>query len=228
MRQQPSDEQLDAILKQLVFDASLDDARISEIADSPEIWWAVKREISKERSASLPWPPSWTLSRLFAVCIPTVVAIVFVIALIGIWKPGVQPEVGFVGTDVAISKVTTVDDYTNPVTPVLPSTTLPQNRLIAVRRNATNERVSRGVAVRSQNTTRPKAITASEELKTEFIALSYASSPESGHVVRVKVPGSMMVSLGVVSNIEKPSNLVDAEVVIGDDGQTHAIRFIRQ
>ena len=64
------------------------------------------------------------------------------------------------------------------------------------------------------------------EIKTEFIALSYARNPESGQIVRVKVPSSMMVTLGLVATVEKPSALVDAEVIVGDDGLTRAIRFI--
>ena len=48
----------------------------------------------------------------------------------------------------------------------------------------------------------PKANT-KEEIKTEFIALSYARDPESGQIVRVKVPSSMMVSLGLVASVQK-------------------------
>jgi hypothetical protein len=66
------------------------------------------------------------------------------------------------------------------------------------------------------------------EIKSEFIALAYARSPESGQLIRVKVPSSMMVSLGVVPTVNDPSKLIDAEVLVGDDGLTHAIRFIRQ
>jgi hypothetical protein len=36
-----------------------------------------------------------------------------------------------------------------------------------------------------------------------------------------------MVTLGLVATVEKPSALIDAEVVVGDDGLTRAIRFIR-
>jgi len=57
--------------------------------------------------------------------------------------------------------------------------------------------------------------------------LSYAANTDSGQIVRVKVPRSMMVSLGLKSNVEKESELVSAEVVIGDDGAARAIRFIR-
>jgi hypothetical protein len=64
------------------------------------------------------------------------------------------------------------------------------------------------------------------EIKSDFIALSYARDAESGQIVRVKVPSSMMVTLGLVATVEKPSALVDAEVIVGDDGLTRAIRFI--
>jgi hypothetical protein len=65
------------------------------------------------------------------------------------------------------------------------------------------------------------------EVKTDFIALSYARDPDSGQIVRVRVPSSMMVSLGLVTSVKQPAELVDAEVLVGDDGLTRAIRFIR-
>ena len=71
----------------------------------------------------------------------------------------------------------------------------------------------------------PKAAT--EETKTDFIALSYAANTDSGQIVRVKVPRSMMVSLGVTTNTEKSSELVTAEVILGDDGAARAIRFVQ-
>ena len=61
----------------------------------------------------------------------------------------------------------------------------------------------------------------------DFIALSYGADAESGQIVKVKVPSSMMVSLGVAQNVKKGSELVNAEVVVGDDGLARAIRFIR-
>ena len=64
------------------------------------------------------------------------------------------------------------------------------------------------------------------EAATEFIALSYLPASESGQIVRVKVPRSMMVSLGVTTKTEKNSELVNAEVVVGDDGAARAIRFL--
>ena len=74
--------------------------------------------------------------------------------------------------------------------------------------------------------TQPRRI-AEPEIKSEFIALSYARDPESGQIVRVKVPNSMKVTLGLVASVENPTQLTDAELLVGDDGLTRAIRFIR-
>jgi hypothetical protein len=67
-----------------------------------------------------------------------------------------------------------------------------------------------------------------EKIKTDFIALSYSSAAESGQILNVKVPRSMMVALGVTSNVENISELVNAEVVMGDDGLARAIRFVQE
>ena len=87
-------------------------------------------------------------------------------------------------------------------------------------------------AVRIEKAVQLKAkpqLTASKrtEIKTDFIALTYARDPDSGQIVRVRVPSSMMVTLGVVATVKKPTDMVDAEVLVGDDGLTRAIRFIR-
>lgn len=66
-----------------------------------------------------------------------------------------------------------------------------------------------------------------EERLTDFIALSYAEESESGQIVRVKVPSAMMVTLGVVSEVRNSTELVSADVVVGDDGLARAIRFVK-
>src|SRR5204863_5629257 len=65
------------------------------------------------------------------------------------------------------------------------------------------------------------------EIKTDFIALTYARDSDSRQIVRVRVPSSMMVTLGIVATVKNSRDMVDAEVLVGDDGLTRAIRFIR-
>lgn len=69
-----------------------------------------------------------------------------------------------------------------------------------------------------------------EEVATDFLPLTYladAPAPESGHLVRVKVPRSALASFGVPMNAERAGEMVQADVVIGDDGLARAIRFIQ-
>lgn len=68
------------------------------------------------------------------------------------------------------------------------------------------------------------------EIATDFIPLTYLAdvhAPESGHIVRVRVPRSALVSLGLPMNVEWAGELVKADVVIGDDGLARAIRFVQ-
>jgi len=68
------------------------------------------------------------------------------------------------------------------------------------------------------------------EVATDFIPLTYiadSAQMDSAHVVRVRMPRSALISLGLPMNYERASELVKADVLIGDDGLARAIRFIQ-
>lgn len=68
------------------------------------------------------------------------------------------------------------------------------------------------------------------EIMTDFMPLTYEGglTPlESGHVVRVELPRTALVSMGLPMNVERAGELVKADVVLGDDGVARAIRFVR-
>ena len=68
------------------------------------------------------------------------------------------------------------------------------------------------------------------EVATEFMRIPDASllAPmESGHVVRVRVPRSAMLEFGLPINENRASELVKADVVLGEDGLARAIRFVQ-
>ena len=70
----------------------------------------------------------------------------------------------------------------------------------------------------------------STEVATEFFPLTFiadSAALQTGHVVRVRIPRSALVSFGVPMNVERAGELVKADVVIGDDGLARAIRFIQ-
>lgn len=65
---------------------------------------------------------------------------------------------------------------------------------------------------------------------TEFIPLRYGDDHppmESGEVVRVQMPRSALVALGLPMDVERADKPVKADLLIGEDGQARAIRFVR-
>ncbi|HYE64023.1 MAG TPA: hypothetical protein VD966_00490 [Pyrinomonadaceae bacterium] len=68
------------------------------------------------------------------------------------------------------------------------------------------------------------------EIATEFLPLRYGdtlSSLDRGHVVRVELPRTALVSFGLPMNMERANERVKADVVLGEDGLARAIRFVR-
>jgi hypothetical protein len=95
------------------------------------------------------------------------------------------------------------------------------------RPRATNISYSKGGGL-----TRPAlaADARAQEVATEFIPLVQAgqyAQAEEGHLVRVKLPRSALVSFGLPVNAEAPGGSVKADVLMGQDGIARAIRFVR-
>jgi len=68
------------------------------------------------------------------------------------------------------------------------------------------------------------------EVTTDFFALADESELvplESGQVLRIKLPGSTLISMGFPITAENASQNVLADLLVGQDGQARAIRFVR-
>jgi hypothetical protein len=67
------------------------------------------------------------------------------------------------------------------------------------------------------------------EIATEFISIGGPNAMllEGGRVVRVELPRSALVSFGLPMNMERADQRIKADVVVGNDGMAHAIRFVR-
>jgi len=224
MKNELSDEQVDKFLRQLVNDASASDEMVSQITDSPSLWWSVQREIRQsDNAAVLPWPPP--VARYWRWLAGAAVAAAAIIGSLVVSSPW-QSGNNTVATNAPGQEMVAPPIQRNGseiVVPDLPTATEPTKQRAGTK-------TARAVvpAKRPQsNPVNAKVTEKHEEIKTDFISLTYAQNPASGQVVRVKVPSAMMVDLGVVPHVDKPTSLVDAEVVVGDDGMTHAIRFIR-
>lgn len=205
-------------MRKLVRDASSDADTIAQVADSPATFWNVQRNISIQKEARGPWP-SRKFWRAVFLGAPVAAAVLAAAALFVVLLPEGPLDRG--------TNMISLGSFPASTTP--PSTITQVDGLVPV--NAKQQRLSHRSTATSRQASRakPKLVSTEKrsEIKTDFIALSYAPQPESGQIVRVKVPRLMMVTAGLVSTVEKPGSLIDAEVVLGDDGQTHAIRFIK-
>jgi len=234
-----SDEQLDKIAKNLLRDFALDDAALDEIAESPRLWWNVKNQIEEEKARR---EKSWFAAFLPPILAFGALAILICFGLAVLFLSSAQ------NSNLPIAQKSPVQnppeeiaknpedlpnsDSKNPETPkkmnpipekVSVKNAEPKPGFVAKNRRSENS----AQQLNNQSKKEISPSIAAEETKTDFIALSYAANTDSGQIVRVKVPSSMMVSLGVKTNVEKESEMVNAEVVIGDDGLARAIRFVR-
>lgn len=237
MGEEFTDENMNQLLRRLVDDTGLDDTAIDEIADSPQLWWGVKRRIETDVKPLSTWKTGfWRRWLMFGA--PATVAALLLFALFT-WKPeqnSEKPEQNSddqavkttaqpsnqameIGSQSKSTEITSVDGAVVASDGTAPKSSYAVKNTVVTRKGPRHQP--------SRKTTPTVARSEATEVKSEFIALSYARNPDSGQIVRVKVPSSMMVSLGLVASVEKPSSLVNAELLVGDDGMTHAIRFIR-
>lgn len=230
-----SDEQLDRIAAKLIADFAADEQTVAEVADSPKLWWSVRSAIATEQARR---ETSW-----FAFLRPRLVAFAGAAALVLVAFSAFLMTRGG-GNEVAgLSDVTapSIEEISTPVETIAPtivpvkpevsSQANPERATTPVLKTTPKPRpiVTAERAPAPKSVKQPNAATTAkvEETKTDFIALSYAGASDGGQIVRVKVPSAMMVSLGVAANAGKDSEMVSAEIVVGDDGLARAIRFIR-
>jgi hypothetical protein len=77
----------------------------------------------------------------------------------------------------------------------------------------------------------PDDMASNNEAVTDYIPLTYladATAVESGTVLRVELPPSALVTMGLPAPVERTDSRVKADVVVGDDGVPRAVRFVGQ
>lgn len=68
------------------------------------------------------------------------------------------------------------------------------------------------------------------EVATDFIPLTYGESLkpiEKGELIRVRMPRTALLQFGLPMNVERAGVPVKADLLVGEDGLAHAIRFVR-
>lgn len=235
--QKNSDEHLDKLIQTILQSTLLTDEEIGEIADAPRLQRQVQSRIAEEKARrEQRWFFGWQRQTA------TVGALAILIvsgAALWIFNSPKTEIANIAGEKIIIpaeemksletkSDETKLETETKIISPIVQTKNFsikPENPLS---KNSPKIKSVR-VQTASQKIGKQKNLPARKnEAATEFIALSYLPATESGQIVRVKVPRSMMVSLGVTTNAENTNELVNAEVVVGDDGAARAIRFLGQ
>ena len=63
---------------------------------------------------------------------------------------------------------------------------------------------------------------------TRFYALTYDDDPDNDvRIIRVELPRSSLLAMGLGSHAENESEKVKADLLIGADGVTRAVRFAK-
>jgi hypothetical protein len=234
LSQKSTDQQFEQFVQTILQSTIITDEELDEIAESSQLRRCVLNQIADEKARrEKHWFFAWRWQ--------TVTAGAFAFLLIAgaaIWF-SITPktEIAAVSNEKTISvlKEEAQPFETKPETAYLNSSGI-ENMLapkprekksnIKTEKNTLNSKTLRAVNRSDKNAGVKTRQAAKTEFSTEFIALSYLPASESGQVIRVKVPRSMMVSLGVSTNVERSKELISAEVIVGDDGAARAIRFL--
>lgn len=238
MDQKISDEQIERILQRLVSDTALDENTVDEIAAAPQMWWNVQSRIKNEESRRANNGFFVWRRRIAAfACAALVFFAAFIlfsnlredrfVARQDLTETAIAEKPATAERETKTEQESKPEQTASPPPKTMPEAALPQKQ---TRSELSAKPRKINVRQRQIRKNTPKSNTPEiekEEIKTDFITLAYSPAAESGQILRVKVPRSMMVSLGVAANVEKTSELVQAEVVVGDDGITRAIRFIQ-
>ena len=208
-----SDEQLDRLIQTVLHSTIITDEEINEIADAPQFRRQILNHISEEKSRrETRWFFGWQAA--------TAGAFLFlVVAGAAVWfSTSPQTETAAVSNE----KINSVleDKFVSPETitetpPTISIAPLTENSpamrqkdLLARAEKDSSKTAPKSKFIRAATAPQKiiKANTASSpktEIATEFIALSYLPASESGQIVRIKVPRSMLVSLGVSTNVQR-------------------------
>lgn len=68
------------------------------------------------------------------------------------------------------------------------------------------------------------------EITTDFMPIAYGAEYipiESGQIIRVRMPRSALISYGLPASPDRLDEKVKADILVGNDGLAHAIRFVQ-
>lgn len=223
------DDEMDDFCREVVKMARASEQEINAALNAPFLYPRIRAQINAEREArssdfvgarapggrktgrwNWGWQWGWALAG----------AALLLLALVGWRSLHSSPSASLVAHgQAAPTTVATPSPASSPVTeaPEIP-VPVAKNKVVAAKSlpSVKTRRVAR--LLPEENT----------EIATEYLPLTYVANSEeqSGQVVRVEMPRSAMLALGLPIDTEPTSELVKADVLVGDDGLALAIRFV--
>lgn len=222
--------ELDAIGRKLIERGSLPSLEIDKIISNPELFSRVNARIAAEGKtpAATPFASSYLFSFIsrntvaFAGVAMVVVAAIAAVSLSRTQKDGIAANA--VQHPAAVTPVAARPDNLPPqVVGRNPTTGRAQDRDV---------RYEKAVVRQTPNANVRKLRKAANiEPDADFYILSYAGDPEEtsigGRIIRVDIKRSSLLAMGVNLPLENDDEAVKADLLVGSDGVTRAIRVIK-
>lgn len=216
-------KRLDELGKVLVKADALSGAELDRIAGNPELLGAVLKRI--ELDAARPRTrPSISRAGLAALGACAVIIGVVVSSFVVFDNdPGLISQRYIPVPSRPAPKTSDIKQFDEP-------DHVADTKLPAVETVIKPERISdRPTAARPNRQRQPVAQQARYE--SEFYALSFAGDPNEaergGRIVRVDIPRSTLFAMGVDIPLENETDTVKADLLVGNDGVTRAIRVVK-
>lgn len=201
-------------------------AEIDQIVAKPELFSLIQKRIQNAPSITAPVPARVLPARRYVLAwsgIAMTFAAAAALAVLNINKEVPQKA------PVQIAVLNQVPDIADPE--VVRSEVPPQpitGKLSADRTTKEDRlKVEKAIFTRTEPVTRPER---ASEPDTRFIPVSYTGDPDEtsagGQVIRVEMKRSSLFALGVSIPLENDDEIVKADLLIGRDGVTRAIRVV--
>lgn len=230
MKKRYDNKKLDQIGKSLFDTEPMAAGAIDEIVAKPELFSLVRERIAADQAAALAESRRKSPVRRYVLAYSgmamTVIAAAGAIYLFSPSKT-VKPVTAAIPAPVQVlsSKVPDIADpeVVRSEVPPQPNT----GKLSADRTTKDEPRAEKAILMRTEPVSRPRR---NAEPDTRFLPVSYTGDPDEvsggGQVIRVEMKRSSLFALGVNVPLENDDTVVKADLLVGRDGVTRAIRLV--
>ena len=215
---------LDSIGRKLIERSSLPESEIDKIVANGDLFSLVQKRVAKnQRMENVSFGPPALIRKNVAVFASVAVMVTVVVAAAGFLKIGKEPFPAIV-----VSVSAEMPEAARPIFPPLRKGSDPtpgRATNYQAPREVTFEKASLRQPVRRQ---RPKV---DFQADGDFYAVSSTAGMDDaagdGRIIRVDMPRSSLFAMGVNVPLENGAETVKADLLVGPDGITRAIRVIK-